>query len=85
MKRTWTIIGVADVARSFRWYQSLFGQPETPPAHQCTLGGLMWRPWIPVAPDLHAPGYDQWVEQQRRAKGVAPNPPPLGFPPPQSK
>ena len=33
MKRTWTIIGVADVARSFKWYQSLFGQPETYPAH----------------------------------------------------
>jgi catechol 2,3-dioxygenase-like lactoylglutathione lyase family enzyme len=33
MKRTWTIIGVADVARSFRWYQSLFGQPQTSPAH----------------------------------------------------
>lgn len=33
MKRTWTIIGVADVARSFRWYQSLFGQPETAPGH----------------------------------------------------
>lgn len=33
MKRTWTIIGVADVARSLRWYQSLFGQPQKPPAH----------------------------------------------------
>ena len=33
MKRTWTIIGVADVARSFHWYQSLFGQPESAPAH----------------------------------------------------
>jgi catechol 2,3-dioxygenase-like lactoylglutathione lyase family enzyme len=33
MKRTWTIIGVADVGRSFKWYQSLFGQPETSPAH----------------------------------------------------
>lgn len=33
MKRTWTIIGVADVARSFKWYQSLFGHPETRPAH----------------------------------------------------
>ena len=33
MKRTWTIIGVADVARSYRWYQSLFGQPESAPAH----------------------------------------------------
>ena len=33
MKRTWTIIGVADVARSCKWYQSLFGQPATKPAH----------------------------------------------------
>ncbi|WP_028102342.1 VOC family protein [Pseudoduganella violaceinigra] len=33
MKRTWTIIGVADVARSFDWYQSLFGQSRTGPAH----------------------------------------------------
>lgn len=33
MKRTWTIIAVRDVAASCRWYQSLFGQPETPPAH----------------------------------------------------
>jgi len=33
MKRTWTIIGVNDVAGSFKWYQSLFGQPETPPGH----------------------------------------------------
>src|SRR5690242_6743475 len=33
MKRIWTIIGVADVAKSFRWYQSLFGQAPTQPAH----------------------------------------------------
>ena len=33
MKRTWTIIGVADVPRSFKWYQSLLGLPETAPAH----------------------------------------------------
>jgi catechol 2,3-dioxygenase-like lactoylglutathione lyase family enzyme len=33
MKRTWAIIGVRNVASSFNWYQSLFGQPETPPAH----------------------------------------------------
>jgi len=33
MKRTWTIIGVHDVARSFKWYQSLFGQPATQPQH----------------------------------------------------
>lgn len=34
MKRTWTIIGVADVANSFTWYQTLFGQPKTAPAHE---------------------------------------------------
>src|ERR1035438_612820 len=33
MKRTWTIIGVSDVLGSFKWYQSLFGQPETAPGH----------------------------------------------------
>jgi len=33
MKRTWTIIGVSDVPASFKWYQSLFGQSETPPGH----------------------------------------------------
>lgn len=33
MKRTWTIIGVRDVPACFNWYQALFGQPETPPAH----------------------------------------------------
>jgi catechol 2,3-dioxygenase-like lactoylglutathione lyase family enzyme len=33
MRRTWTIIGVRDVPRSFKWYQSLFGQPATPPSH----------------------------------------------------
>ena len=33
MKRTWTIIGVSDVAASFKWYQSLFGQRQTQPAH----------------------------------------------------
>jgi catechol 2,3-dioxygenase-like lactoylglutathione lyase family enzyme len=33
MKRTWTIIGVADVARSFGWYQSLLDLPGTTPEH----------------------------------------------------
>jgi len=33
MKRIWTIVGVRDVARSFAWYQALFGQPATHPAH----------------------------------------------------
>lgn len=33
MKRTWTIIAVSDVGRSFRWYQALLGQPEGSPAH----------------------------------------------------
>jgi len=34
MKRTWTIIGVSDVSSSCKWYQALFGQPQTPPAHE---------------------------------------------------
>ena len=33
MRRTWTIIGVGDVPRSFKWYQSLLGLPETAPGH----------------------------------------------------
>jgi catechol 2,3-dioxygenase-like lactoylglutathione lyase family enzyme len=33
LKRTWTIIGVGDVAASLRWYQSLLGLPESAPAH----------------------------------------------------
>ena len=33
MKRTCTIIGVRDVRRSFKWYQSLLGQPDTAPGH----------------------------------------------------
>ena len=33
MKRIWTIIGVADVSESFKWYQSLLVLPETAPAH----------------------------------------------------
>ena len=33
MKRTWTIIGVADVLQSVKWYQSLLGLPEIAPAH----------------------------------------------------
>jgi hypothetical protein len=31
----------------------------------------MWHPWTPVSPDPHAPGYDQMVEQERRAKEAA--------------
>jgi len=33
MRRIWTIIGVGDVASSFKWYQSLLGLPESAPAH----------------------------------------------------
>jgi catechol 2,3-dioxygenase-like lactoylglutathione lyase family enzyme len=33
MKRIWTIIGVKDVAASFKWYQSLLGQAESQPGH----------------------------------------------------
>jgi len=35
MKRIWTIIGVGDVPGTFKWYQTLFGQPATLPAHDC--------------------------------------------------
>ena len=33
VKRTWTIIGVADVPKSFKWYQSLLCLAEAVPAH----------------------------------------------------
>jgi catechol 2,3-dioxygenase-like lactoylglutathione lyase family enzyme len=33
MKRTWTIIGVADVAASFKWYQAFFGLSAEAPSH----------------------------------------------------
>jgi catechol 2,3-dioxygenase-like lactoylglutathione lyase family enzyme len=33
MKRTWPIIGVNDVAASTKWYLSLLGQEQRPPAH----------------------------------------------------
>ncbi len=33
MIRTWTIIGVRDVRASYAWYQTLFGQPMSAPAH----------------------------------------------------
>jgi catechol 2,3-dioxygenase-like lactoylglutathione lyase family enzyme len=33
VKRTWTIIGVADVPVSFKWYQTLLGLPSTTPGH----------------------------------------------------
>ncbi len=33
MKRVWTIVGVKDVSRSFKWYQTLLGQQATAPAH----------------------------------------------------
>ena len=33
MKRTWTILGVADVHESFAWYRSLLALAEATPAH----------------------------------------------------
>ena len=33
MKCLWTIIGVADVARSLAWYQTLLCLPKSPPEH----------------------------------------------------
>jgi len=34
MRRTWTIIGVADVRRSFEWYRRLLVLPAAQPAHE---------------------------------------------------
>lgn len=34
MKRMWTIVGVRDVAHSFRWYRTLLGLPPEAPAHE---------------------------------------------------
>jgi hypothetical protein len=37
----------------------------------------MWRPWMPVAPDPHAPGYDQWIENKpwrKRSPPFLPHP-----------
>jgi len=48
MKRTWTIIGVSDVPGSFKWYQSLFGQPETPPGHD-DFGQILDTGWNRLA------------------------------------
>ena len=45
----------------------------------------MWRPWMPVAPDPHAPGFDQWVGQETRAKAVGPDPAAPGIRPSQNK
>jgi catechol 2,3-dioxygenase-like lactoylglutathione lyase family enzyme len=32
--RLWTIVGVADVPRSFAWYRALLGLPPGSPAHE---------------------------------------------------
>jgi len=45
----------------------------------------MWSPWMPVAPDPHAPGYDQWIERERRVKEVAPDPAAPGVHPSRNK
>jgi hypothetical protein len=39
----------------------------------------MWRPWMPVAPDPHAPGYDEWTEQKPWRKKSPPFLPHPGF------
>lgn len=56
MKRTWTIIGVADVARSFRWFRALLGEPPGDPAHDCRFRAPLTM--IPVRTE-HAAGSEQ--------------------------
>jgi hypothetical protein len=60
MRRIWTIIGVRDVAGSFKWYQSLFGLPEAAPAHD-DFGQILdsdgtvllcLHEWVPISPIL---------------------------------
>jgi hypothetical protein len=34
----------------------------------------MWHPWSPVAPDPHAPGVNDWLEQESGAKKVITDP-----------
>ncbi|ADG16374.1 VOC family protein [Paraburkholderia atlantica] len=56
MKRIWTIIGVDDVARSFGWYQQLFGQPPTSPAHDVLRDGQRAVRGVRLYRQLHPPG-----------------------------
>jgi hypothetical protein len=64
MKRTWTIIGVSDVLKSFQWYQALLGIPPTKPAHD--FFGQILDTDGTVLPCLH-----KWGTHGQRA---APNP-----------
>jgi hypothetical protein len=48
MKRTWTIIGVGDVPRSFKWYQALFDQPDRPKCFSSELSFLNMQSSIQV-------------------------------------
>ena len=57
MKRTWTIIGVADVPQSSRWYQSLLGLVEAAPAHDY-FGQICLHEWGAHGhPTLTSPHY----------------------------
>jgi hypothetical protein len=37
----------------------------------------MWRPWMPLAPDPHAPGWDAYQEQEQRLRSAL-EPVPVG-------
>jgi hypothetical protein len=56
MKCTRTIIGVADVARSFNWYRSLFGQPASVPAHD-DFGQVVDTDGVSLAPQSLATSF----------------------------
>lgn len=71
MTQTWTIIAVADVARSFRWYQTLFGQPPSCPAHD--YWGQILDADGTVLPCLHAWGAHEHPSLTRPERGTAGN------------
>ena len=71
MKRLWTIIGVRSVARSFKWYQKLFGQRLTRPAH--TFFGQLADSDGTVLLSLHAWGAEEHPSLLSPRKGLAGN------------
>ena len=70
-------------AREFGWRQIAARHEDQAEFHEecvryfAQLAGkyrrAMWRPWMHVGPDPHAPGFDLWVELERRAGRIGPD------------